>query len=152
MDMELYLQLLGVALVNLTALGGFGAWGLRRMDRRFDEAAEDRRRIETSLSGRIDSLDSRMVSLEGRVALLEGRLASLEARLDSLEDRLVSLEARLDSLEARLDSLEGRMGLLEIRLDGWAKQVSGDMAAVNRELGKLQGFTAAARVRRMAST
>ncbi len=145
MDMELYLQLLGVSLVNLTALGGFGAWGLRRMDRRFDEAAEDRRRIETSLSGRIDSLEARLVSLEDRLVSLEDRLVSLEARLDSLE-------ARLDSLEARLDSLEGRMGLLEIRLDGWAKQVSGDMAAVNRELGKLQGFTAAARVRRMAST
>lgn len=140
--MEILLQMVGVAVPSVTALGGLFAWGVRRMDRRFEEARVERERLE----GRVAGLETRMERLEVRVAELETRMERLERRVERGFE-----EARQD--RARIEvQLGERSGRIEERIDRVAEQVGGQISGLNRELGKLQGFTGAAQVQALASS
>lgn len=131
--MEILLQMVGVAVPSVTALGGLFAWGVRRMDRRFEEARVERERIE-----------ARLERFEAQ---------GLEVRLERLERRVERgfEEARQD--RARIEvQLGERAGRIEERIDRVAEQVGGQISGLNRELGKLQGFTGAAQVQALASS
>lgn len=121
--------LIGAGVVpTVSALGGLFAWGLRRVDRRFAEAALDRRRIETHLG----------------------------ARCDRIEERLGRIEERCDRIEERCDRIEKdvkvRCGQLEERIDRVAGQISGQIVDLNLELGRVQGFTGAVQALGAASS
>lgn len=126
--MEVILQMAGVVVPTVTALGGMFAWGIRRMDRRFDEARRERKRLES------------------RIEALESRMDALEARMDALVSRMDALESRMDALEGRMDGLESRVDRLEVRVDRMGEQLGAQITVLNREMGKLQGFTGAAQV------
>ena len=63
--MEIVLQVAGVVVPCFAALGGLFAWGVRRMDRRFEEARQDRVRIEAKLSRQITELNREVGKLQG---------------------------------------------------------------------------------------
>ena len=77
--MDMILTIGGILVPTLSAIVGLGAWILRRMDRRFDEAALDRRRIEIQLGVRFDRLAACSKASSDRLA------ASFKAEVHRLE-------------------------------------------------------------------
>ena len=133
--METALQIAGVMVPSFAALGGLFAWGVRRMDRRFEEARQERARIEAKLDARCDGIDARCDGIE----------AKFDARCDEMEAKF---EERWSRLEEKIDRLGDR---LEERSDRVAEQLSGQITELNREVGKLQGITGVARILDIAS-
>ena len=140
--MDVILLIGGGVVPTVSALGGLFAWGMRRVDRRFAEAALDRRRIETHLGARCDRI--------------EERLGRIEERCDRIEERCDRIEERLDRIEERCDRIEKdvkvRCGQLEERIDRVAGQISGQIVDLNLELGRVQGFTGAVQALGAASS
>ncbi len=79
--MDVILMIGGILVPALSAIVALGAWFLPRMDRRFDEAALDRRRIEIQLGERFDRLAA---SFKANIQRLE---AEFKARSDRIEER-----------------------------------------------------------------
>lgn len=126
--METALQIAGVMVPSFAALGGLFAWGVRRMDRRFEEARQERARIEAKFDARCDGIE-----------------AKFDARCDEMEAKF---EERWSRLEEKIDRLGDR---LEERSDRVAEQLSGQITELNREVGKLQGITGVAQILDIAS-
>ena len=126
--MEMILQTAGVVVPCFAALGGLFAWGVRRIDRRFEEARQERARIEAKFDARCDGIE-----------------AKFDARCDEMEAKF---EERWSRLEEKIDRLGDR---LEERSDRVAEQLSGQITELNREVGKLQGITGVARILDIAS-
>ncbi len=133
--METVLQIAGVMVPSFAALGGLFAWGVRRIDRRFEEARQERARIEAKFDARCDGIDARCDGIE----------AKFDARFDEMEAKF---EERWSRLEEKIDRLGDR---LEERSDRVAEQLSGQITELNREVGKLQGITGVARILDIAS-
>ncbi len=133
--METALQIAGVMVPSFAALGGLFAWGVRRMDRRFEEARQERARIEAKFDARCDGIDARCDGIE----------AKFDARCDEMEAKF---EERWSRLEEKIDRLGDR---LEERSDRVAEQLSGQITELNREVGKLQGITGVAQILDIAS-
>ena len=133
--MEIVLQVAGVVVPCFAALGGLFAWGVRRMDRRFEEARQDRVRIEAKLDSRCDAIDARCDAIE----------AKLDARCDTTDAKF---HARCDRMEAMF---EDRWSRIEERIDRVGDQLSRQITELNREVGKLQGIAGAARFQEVAS-
>lgn len=133
--MDVILLIGGGVVPTVSALGGLFAWGMRRVDRRFAEAALDRRRIETHLGARCDRI--------------EERLGRIEERCDRIEQRCDRIEERCDRIEK---DVKVRCGQLEERIDRVAGQISGQIVDLNLELGRVQGFTGAVQALGAASS
>ena len=133
--MDAILLIGGGVVPTVSALGGLFAWGMRRVDRRFAEAALDRRRIETHLGARCDRI--------------EERLGRIEERCDRIEQRCDRIEERCDRIEK---DVKVRCGQLEERIDRVAGQISGQIVDLNLELGRVQGFTGAVQALGAASS
>ena len=140
--METALQIAGVMVPSFAALGGLFAWGVRRMDRRFEEARQERARIEAKLDARCDGIDARCDGIEAK---FDARCDEMEAKF---EERWSRLEEKIDRLG---DRLEEKIDRLEERSDRVAEQLSGQITELNREVGKLQGITGVARILDVAS-
>ena len=104
----------GVVLPCISAFGGLFAWAIRRMDRRFDEAALDRRRIEMQASERSDRIEERCSRIEERCARIEERCTRIEERGDRLE-------ARIDRVAGQLADQVTRLGVEIGRAQGAAR-------------------------------
>ena len=133
--METALQIAGVMVPSFAALGGLFAWGVRRMDRRFEEARQDRARIEAKLDARCDGIEAKF----------DARCDGIDARCDAIEAKF---DARCDRMEAKF---EDRWSRMEERIDRLGEQLSGQITELNREVGKLQGITGVARILDIAS-
>ncbi len=163
--MEILLQMAGVAVPTVTAVGGLFAWGLRRMDRRFEEARNERRRLEVRMEQGFEEARQERARIESQ---LGGRLDRMESHIDERFNRMESrFDQRFDRTESwfgersnrtesrfdeRFDRVEVRMDGLEKRIDRVAEHLSGQMLELNRELGKLQGITEAKQVFGVASS
>ena len=137
--METALQIAGVMVPSFAALGGLFAWGVRRLDRRFEEARQERARIEAKFDSRCDGIEAKFDSR------CDGIEAKFDARCDEMEAKF---EERWSRLEEKIDRLGDR---LEERSDRVAEQLSGQITELNREVGKLQGITGVARILDIAS-
>ena len=137
--METALQIAGVMVPSFAALGGLFAWGVRRLDRRFEEARQERARIEAKFDSRCDGIEAKFD------ARCDGIEAKFDARCDEMEAKF---EERWSRLEEKIDRLGDR---LEERSDRVAEQLSGQITELNREVGKLQGITGVARILDIAS-
>ncbi len=155
--METVLQIAGVMVPSFAALGGLFAWGVRRIDRRFEEARQERARIEAKFDARCDGIDARCDGIEAK---FDARCDAIEAKFDARCDGIeAKFDARFDEMEAkfeerwsRLEEKIDRLGdRLEERSDRVAEQLSGQITELNREVGKLQGITGVARILDIAS-
>ena len=155
--METALQIAGVMVPSFAALGGLFAWGVRRLDRRFEEARQDRARIEAKFDARCDGIEAKFdARCDGIDAKFDARCDGIDARCDGIEAKF---DARFDEMEAkfeerwsRLEEKIDRLGdRLEERSDRVAEQLSGQITELNREVGKLQGITGVARILDIAS-
>ena len=84
-EMEMFLQIGGVVVPFFSAFAGLFIWGLRRIDRRFDEAAAGRKRIEVQLGERCDRIEKEFKERCGRI---EEHCGRIEERCDRIETQL----------------------------------------------------------------
>ena len=130
-EMEMLLQIGGVVVPCVSAFAGLFAWGLRRMDRRFDEAATERKRIEMQLSERCDRIEERCDRIE----------TQLGERCDRIEERCDRIEERCDRIEREFKE---RCDRIDERIDRMTGQLSDQVLSLSMELGKAQGAARAA--------
>ena len=121
-EMEMFLQIGGVVVPFFSAFAGLFVWGLRRMDRRFDEAAAGRKRIEVQLGERCDRIEKEFKERCGRI----------EERCDRIEERCDRIETQLGE---RCDRIEERCDRIDERID----RLSDHVLSLSIELGKAQG-------------
>ena len=130
-EMELLLQVGGIVVPCMSALAGLFVWGLRRMDRRFDEAAAERARIETQLGERCDRIEERCDRIE----------TQLGERCDRIEERCDRIETQLGE---RCDRIEREFKERCDRIDERIDRLSDHVMSLSVELGKAQGAARAA--------
>ena len=128
-EMEMFLQIGGVVVPFFSAFAGLFVWGLRRMDRRFDEAAAGRKRIEVQLGERCDRIEECCDRIE----------REFKERCDRIEERCRRIERefkeRCDRIEERCDRIEERCDRIDERID----RLSDQILSLSIELGKAQG-------------
>ncbi len=113
-EMELLLQVGGIVVPCMSALAGLFVWGLRRMDRRFDEAAAERTRIDTQLGERCDRIETQ---LGERCDRIEERCDRIETQLGERCDRIErEFKERCDRIDERIDRLSDHVMSLSVEL------------------------------------
>ncbi len=95
-EMEMLLQIGGVVVPCISVFAGLFAWGLRRMDRRFDEAAAERTRIEMQLGERCDRIETQLGERCDRIEReFKERCDRIDERIDRLSNQVMSLSVEL---------------------------------------------------------
>ena len=139
-EMEMFLQIGGVVVPFFSAFAGLFIWGLRRIDRRFDEAAAGRKRIEVQLGERCDRIEKEFKERCGRIEEHCGRIETqLGERCDRIErefkEHCDRIEERCDRIEERCDRIEERCDRIDERID----RLSDQILSLSIEFGKAQG-------------
>jgi chromosome segregation ATPase len=83
----------------------------------------DIRRVETTLSDRIDILNRQFDRLGGRVDGLGGKVDILASRVDALGGRVDALGGRIDDIGGKVEDLGGRIDATESSLRDEMRQI-----------------------------
>ena len=109
---ELFIGLASLFL-SLVAAGGTAlAWFYRRLDRRFDEARDERKQLRADLT----RLQADATGLRADLSKLQGEMTQLRADLSRLQDEVTQLQVEFANRISKVEGLvEGMWKALALR-------------------------------------